>query len=125
MFRLALSAAVREMAVAAGLLERRQTAEPTRMAQSFALARLGLLLESLKPEPALKKPGDSPGGAAGGKPESRGGQPPAGGNAAQALAELKLLKLMQEEIRLRTRALDDAVHRGGLRADDCAASTPN
>jgi hypothetical protein len=112
-FHMALSAAVREMAAAAGLLDRLRTDEPTQNAQRSALGRLALLLESLKPEPAAKKPGEPPAGGAGGK----GGQPQGGGDTAQNLAELKLLKLMQQDVRARTRALDESVRQGQRPAD--------
>jgi len=101
-FNLALSGAAREMARAAALLDRRETGTPTQAAEQNALRRLDQLLEALKPEEPKDEPGDS-GGAQGGQEESE--QPP--GSGVQALVELKLLKLLQQEVNHRTRELEE------------------
>ena len=97
-FRLALSDVGDQMGRAAALLDRRQTGPPTQTAQQVALARLDQLLEAVRPDEPEQKPGESGAG--------QGGQPSASpGKALQAVAELKLLKLLQEEVNLRTRKL--------------------
>jgi hypothetical protein len=115
-FHLALFGAAREMAQAAALLTRSQTGLPTQQAEKGALGRLDMMLEALKAE----QPGGQPGGGAGGAPGGAAAGGAAGGGAdaeraaaearkaAQALAELKLLKLLQHEINLRTRQLQQA-----------------
>lgn len=100
-FHLALSTAGHEMGRAAAMLDRRLTGRATQEAQQSALARLALLLRAVEPE----KPGEGPEGSGNGGAGKQGGQP----GGAQALAEFKLLKLMQEDINLRTRQLQQAV----------------
>ena len=105
-FALALSGAAREMARAAGFLDRGQVGAETRAAQSEAAARLDQLLEALKPEPPEQEEDSQQEGGAG---QGGGAKPPSSpGEALKALAQLKLLKLMQEDVNLRTRALEDA-----------------
>jgi len=97
-FKFALAGAAREMARAAALLERGDTGEDTQRAEMAALARLQLLLNAVEPEEPEEPQGDEPdNGGAGAE-----GQPGMPAGAAQTLAEIKLLKLMQEEINLRT-----------------------
>jgi len=98
-FQLALSGAARYMTTAAGLLERRQTGPPTQEAEKNALHRLDQLLEALKPEEPdpQSQTGSSGQGAQGGLP----------GGGVQTLAELKLLRILQQEINLRTRQLEE------------------
>ena len=103
-FNLALSGAASEMARAAALLGRGQTGGPAQRAEQNALRRLGQLLEALKPEEPEEEPDESDSGQ-GGQGES--GQPP--GSGVQTLVELKLLKLLQQEINLRTRELEEAL----------------
>jgi hypothetical protein len=109
-FRLTLSRAAGHMGEAAALLARSQTATPTQDAQRRALDRIDLLLEALKPEPPEDSP---PGGGA-------GGQPPPGGRpaAVQLLAELKLLKLLQEKVNRRTAQLQESVEAAGAMTDE-------
>jgi len=100
-FNLALSGAAREMGRAAALLSRRNTGAPTQQAEQNALTRLGQLLEALKPE----EPEDEPDDPGSGQGDAGGAERPPG-SGLQTLVELKLLKLMQEEINHRTRALE-------------------
>jgi len=108
-FQLALGRAARSMGRAAGLLERRQTDAPTTDAQEQALARLDMVLEALKPEPPDEGNGGPSGGAGAGAGGPQGGVPA----GVQHVAELKLLKLLQQELNLRTRELDRAVEAAG------------
>ncbi|NQU21197.1 MAG: hypothetical protein HQ567_07940 [Candidatus Nealsonbacteria bacterium] len=107
-FHLALQGAGRDMGRAAGLLDRSNTGQPTQQAQQHAVRRLDMLLEALQPE----QPSDDNAGADGGAGDP-GGAPGAGARAVQTLAELKLLKLLQEEVNLRTVQLEEAVDRAG------------
>jgi hypothetical protein len=99
-FALALRGAAREMERAARGLARTETGPATRRWEQNALARLQQLQQALRRDdpPAGEPPeGDQPGG--------EGPQPPPG-DAIQRLAELKLLKLMQQDINRRTIELD-------------------
>jgi hypothetical protein len=99
---LALSGAARQMRRAADLLQRRETGAPTQQAEQNALQRLGQLLEALQPEEPEEPEDDQ--GAGGGQGGQGSEQPP--GSGVQTLVELKLLRLLQEEINQRTRALE-------------------
>jgi hypothetical protein len=111
-FNLALGVAADDMKAAANLLERKQTGEETQRAELNARARLDQLIEAVKEE----EPESGDGGGAGGAGNQPGGMPMA--QALQALAELKLLKLMQEELNLRTRDLENAFGQVEDPADD-------
>jgi hypothetical protein len=102
-FHLTLEGIAAEMGRAAELLDDRATGVETTAAQQNALRRLDLLLEALKPEPPPEKKDDG-GGGGGGK---KGNQPP--GDGIKRLAELKLMKLLQREIQVRTVELRQAV----------------
>jgi len=102
-FRLALGSAAVDMARAAGRLERQLTDAVTLQAAHSALRRLALLLEALEPERPLPSDGGT-GGPNGGDGGGLGGGEMPGG--VQTVTELKLLKLMQHDLRLRTEALD-------------------
>ena len=106
-FVLALSGAAREMARSAGLLDRGRVGANTQAAQADAVARLDQLIEALKPEPPEKEKEDSQQQDGAGQ---GGGAKPSGSpaEAIKALAQLKLLKLMQVDVNLRTRALEEA-----------------
>ncbi len=95
---LALSGAAAEMARAAALLDRQATGPPTQQPQQRALDRLAMLLEALKPEPPEEKQDGGRGG--------QGGQGGGSAGAMQRLVELKLVKLMQQEVNRRTRDLE-------------------
>ncbi len=102
-FNLALSGAASEMGRAAALLDRRRTGAATQQAEQNALRRLDQLLEALEPVPPEGSPDESGEGGSGGA--GKQGAPP--GNALQTLAELKLLKLLQQEVNARTQALEE------------------
>ena len=101
-FRLGLSTASSEMRRAAGCLRDQQTGSPAQQAEQAATARLGLLVTALEPE------GNDGAGNAG-----AGGQGNAGGANASSqprgltmLAEVKFLKLWQEDLNRRTQQLE-------------------
>ncbi|MHC4401321.1 MAG: DUF4175 family protein [Planctomycetota bacterium] len=103
-FRLALSHVAEQMGLAAGLLDRRQTGAPTQQAEVAALGRLDQLLEALQPEKPDEDSESSGGGADGQGPSP---QAPPGG-IALTMAELKLLKLMQQDVNRQTDELETA-----------------
>jgi hypothetical protein len=105
-FSLALGGVARQMDLAAAQLERRQTGAATVEAERNALRRLQMLLDALTPE---KPDGDSASGTEGG-----GRQPGPQGDGVQTLAELKLLKLLQEEVNLRTIELQQSASGQGF-----------
>ncbi|OYV88574.1 MAG: hypothetical protein B7Z73_08290 [Planctomycetia bacterium 21-64-5] len=101
-FRLALEQAGRQMQRAAMLLDGQQTGQPTQQAEQRAIDLLTHAVEALKP-------------AAGGPQEQESESQPGEQNAnaadpSQMLAELKLLKWMQDDVNQRTEALDKAHH---------------
>ncbi len=102
-FRMALTAAVDAMGRAATHLQRRQTGRITQEAEQSAIDRLKLLLAAMEPE----KPGQSSGGSGQGNqgPKKNEGGPSGG---VLPLAQLKLLKLLQEDLNLRTQQLHQA-----------------
>jgi len=100
-FEMALTGAAGDMGRAAALLDRRETGDGAQRAEHDALRRLDMLLEALKPE---EPTAESDGG--GGQGNQQGPPPGAG---IQSLAELKLLKLLQHEVNLRTETLQQAV----------------
>ncbi len=106
-FQLALAGAAQSMGRAAGMLDLRQTSRPTQEAQRYAAGRLDLVLEALEKEPPDDDPNaDAGGGAGAGAGAGQAAEP---GEAIQSLAELKLLKLLQKEINLRTEQLQQAI----------------
>jgi len=107
-FHLALSGAAQQMKAAADRLDQLDTAEATQLAQSNAQSRLDLLLVALAPESG----DDDDSGGAG----SAGGA--SGGGNIRHLAELKLLKLLQEEINRRTADLQAARGQNGPFSDE-------
>lgn len=115
-FRLALDDAARSMARAAVALDERRTDDDVRKAQRRALDLLLHTLDALKP-PAADGKQDQAGGDAGdaGQPPS-GNPPPSGG--IHALAELKLLKWMQDDVNQRTTALEESRRAGQEFSDE-------
>lgn len=100
-FSLALKGAAAEMQHAADLLEEQKTNKPTKLAQANALRRVDQLLEALKQDeqeadPQQANTGQGPGA---------GQRPP--GDAVPMIAQLKLLKLLQQEINMRTQMLEE------------------
>jgi hypothetical protein len=106
-FALALDRASGDMDAAAGFLERNLTAAETQRAQQNALRRLDLLLEALKTEPQENLPNQNPG--EGNKTPPNADQTAGQGQNAVNLRELKLLKMLQQEINRRTEALSEAI----------------
>lgn len=105
-FALGLHGALREMDRAARGLDRQETGLPTQGAERNALVRLQQMQEALKREEGTP-PDDQRQNSAGQNKQ----QPPS--DAPERLAELKLLKLMQEEIHRRTIELEEARLRAG------------
>lgn len=110
-FVLTLDAAQRKMLLAADALERGETGSSAVEEETAALARLEQLLAALRPEEASPAetqdpppPGDGP---------DQGNQP-----TLQNLAELKLLRLMQETIHKRTAALEQSRATTGKLTED-------
>ncbi|HEV3345393.1 MAG TPA: hypothetical protein VG125_33755, partial [Pirellulales bacterium] len=105
-YRAAFEQAAQRMQRAAGLLEERQVGEPTQRAQQRAIELLTRALEALKPGENAQPPdpqGEEQAGAG-----DQGGQQNAGAaDPTQTLAELKLLKWMQDDVNQRTKALED------------------
>ena len=99
-FQLALFRAGTEMARAAGWLDRGRTGQPAQEAQQAALSRLAMLIEALKPEPPQPNAQASaaqPGAGQGGQTST---PPPP--STLPPLAQLKLLKMLQEDLAART-----------------------
>ncbi len=105
-FALGLQGVLREMDRAARGLDRQETGPPTQQSERNALARLQQMQEVLKPEQG-SPPDDQQQ-----NPPGQNNQPPPS-DAIERLAELKLLKLMQEEIHRRTIELEEARLRTG------------
>lgn len=113
-FELALAGAGRYMKRAAALLDRDQTGPVAQQAEEDALARLAMLLEAFKREGAQQEePREASGGAGG-----TGKAPGPGGVGVQTLTALRLLKLMQQEINLRTQRLEEAVGGAEVLSDE-------
>ncbi len=106
-FALALDIASRDMEQAAAFLDRHLTAAETQQAQQNAMRRLDLLLDALKPEPPENKP--SPPANAENKPPANANQIPKQGQTTVNLSELKLLKILQEDINRRTATLAQTI----------------
>ena len=104
-FELALIGAAGDMGQAADSLDRRQTGPPTQDAQRRAIRRLDLLVDALKPEPPAEPQDNSSSGG------NNGGTKGPQGAGLPSLAELKLLKLMQQEINFRIESLNRPVCR--------------
>lgn len=95
-FALAMDQAAGHMRQAAELLDDRQTAESTQQAQQAALRRLAMILEALAPEQAS---GRAEQGGSQGSPSRRPGPP-------LSVTQLKLLRLMQQDVLARTEQLE-------------------
>jgi hypothetical protein len=91
-FHLALERIADEMNRAAGMLQKGATDEPTQQAEQAALARCAQLLDALRAAAQKPKEGDNQGGEGGGG--KQGGQQ----DGIRRVAEIRLLKLMQEEL---------------------------
>jgi len=107
-FQAVLSGVQGEMGRAAAVLDGGQTGPAAQQPQQDALARLDLILQALEPE----KAGAGPAGGGDGAGQSGTGAP-SGSTGVQTLAEIKLLKLLQEDINIRTEKLQAAVAAAG------------
>ncbi|MBX3412654.1 MAG: hypothetical protein KF708_08200 [Pirellulales bacterium] len=113
-FRLALQGAGRDMRRAADLLERRETGLPAQRAVAQALTRLAQLVSALdlaKDDPGGQQQDDQQGGEGQTQNQSEG-------DAIANVSQLKLIKLMQEEINRRTLEMDDAYQQNGSLTED-------
>jgi hypothetical protein len=103
-FAFALEGIIERMRQAAAGLQRGEAGQAVQQAEQAALARLEQMLAALKPD-------ESDGGEDTPPPEQQGNPPmaqPPPGDLAGAMAELKLLKLLQEEINRRTSVLEES-----------------
>jgi len=102
-FELALIRAARPMSRAADVLEASEAGETAQQLQRDALERLNQLLA------AFESQADDPNG--GSQPDEQGNPPsptpPNISDPAAAMAQLKLLRVMQEDVRRRTQSLDE------------------
>jgi hypothetical protein len=116
-FQLVLTQTVDDMATAHGSLVQEETGPPTQQAQNSALARLDQIIEALEPvEPDEDNSDDNEGGGQG---QGQGqNAPKAPGDALKAMAELKLLKLMQIGINARTQVLEQQYGTGDAVAEE-------
>ncbi len=104
-FQLVLSQTADDMAAAHGALVKEQTGPATQQAQNSALARLDQIIEAL--QPVAPDENQSEEDQSGGQGRDTGqNAPKAPGDALKAMAELKLLKLMQVGINARTEVLE-------------------
>jgi hypothetical protein len=104
-FRAVLATVAGDMGRAAEALDRGQTGPAAQQPEQDALARLDLVLRAIEPE----KPGTASAPAAGGDGAGQQATPPGG---VQTLSEIKLLKLLQDDISLRTERLSTATAGG-------------
>jgi len=101
-FRAGLGTVVDEMGRGSVLLQRRQLGPATQQAEQNAIDRLKMILSAMEAEePAKAASGGDPSNGGG---NNDGGKPP----GILPLAQLKLLKLLQEDLNLRTRQLHQA-----------------
>ncbi len=111
-FALALRGAHREMDRAARGLDRQDAGPATQQAEHSALVRLQHMQEALKRDATPSQDGQQQQ-----TPPAQDNQPPPA-DATGRLAELKLLKLMQQEIRRRTGELEETRLRAGTLTDE-------
>lgn len=98
-FKFVLDSAARDMTAASERLNARDTGEPAQRAERSALARIAQVLDAMKSDE--KQPPEEKSGDDGGGKDGQGG-----GGGVRSMAELKLLKLMQEQLNGRTRELE-------------------
>jgi hypothetical protein len=115
-FALALDGVSRDMDQAVASLDRRSTGTETQQAQQNVMRRLDLLLEVLKPEPPENNQ-SKPNANAGNKTPASANQAAKPPQSIENLAELKLLKMLQEEINRRTADLGETVGPEGKPTD--------
>ncbi|MBN1590000.1 MAG: hypothetical protein JW888_10830 [Pirellulales bacterium] len=107
LFRRVLDETTREMAMAAGWLARQNTDQRVQTAQAAASGRLARLIESLHPTPSEPKQAVSGGTPATAANNQAGTRPD-----PKILAQLRLLKLLQQDLFVRTQEWDERF--GGL-----------
>ena len=109
-FALALDSASRDMEQAATSLDRLVTGPQSQQAQQSAIRRLDLVLDALKPQPPANQP-NQPNQPANpdNKAQPNANQPPKEQPNTVNVSELRLLKILQEDINRRTAALAEAV----------------
>ncbi len=109
-FELALTSAARYMERAAALLRNLQPGPDAQTAESRALARLDQILQALapdqQPQPQQAEEPDQQ-QEPGQQGENQAG--PSQGDSIRSVAELKLLKLLQDDLNARTRELAEAL----------------
>ncbi|MBT4865807.1 MAG: hypothetical protein HON53_11930, partial [Planctomycetaceae bacterium] len=110
-FVLALEGASRDMKITADRLDKRQTDQITIAAEEAAKRRFVELVDALKPE---QSSGQSP--PAGGTGAEQ--QPPGATGAVPKLAELKMLKTIQEGLLRRTAEIDAQRRKNGRLSDE-------
>jgi hypothetical protein len=106
-FTLTLKRATSAMDDAAGRLQALKTDGQTVTLEKSAAGRFKQLLDSLKPDKMKKGDGDAGEGGEGG-----GGGGGGGGDGIPAAAQIKVLKMLQQEINDRTDEFDKLVQRG-------------
>ena len=110
-FVFALEVAQRQMQRAANLLQRGETDNAPQEAEQAAITSLEQLLEALKPDEPSALTDSSP-------PSEQNPMPPPGNDTGlHSLAELKLLKLLQEELNRRTEQLETSAKTSKFNAD--------
>jgi hypothetical protein len=117
-FRLALSSAVDEMGCAFELLQRRQTGPATQRFEQNAIDRIKQMLVALQAE----EPGETPIGKSSDASPDDPTKPPGNQAAPEPrnvlpLAQLKLLKTLQEDLNRRTAELNHAAAAGKTPAE--------
>lgn len=112
-FRAAIDGAADAMQRAAQSLRERDVGPAAQRAEETALRRFKQLVSALEPrQGGGGQSGEGQGGGSGGGSGSGGNQD------AHSLAELILVKLMQEDVAARTKELDEAAQRGKLSPAD-------
>lgn len=109
-FELALTSAARYMERAATLLRKPQTGPDAQAAQGRALARLDQILQALAPDqqPQPQQP-EEPEQQQDPAQQGENQSGPSQGDSIRSVAELKLLKLLQDDLNARTRELAEAL----------------
>lgn len=114
-FRMVVDGAAEDMRLASDALSSGETGKSAANPAERAARRLGQLLAALDLDSPLEsEPGGDEGGA-GGQEKPGGQKPPSDG--IPSLAQLKMLKLMQEDINLRTRELEEKYGEKGMLAE--------
>lgn len=102
-FAVAFDAAAGDMDKAGTLLDARHTSQPTQEAQQSALGRLDTIIDALQAEESNETDAGGPSG------EGEGLDQANAGSAGPTLAELRLLRLLQQGVNLHTVQLHQAL----------------